>query len=302
MTEPLRAAHEVSFTYERSVGGATERFLRGLAEGEIIGSVAADGTVTVPPADHDAATGQPTTAYRRVAEEGVVRSWTWVDEPTDDHPLDHPFALALVQLDGADTSLLHVVDVDAPGAMRCGLRVRADWRPARVGSIRDLRAFVTHEARPAEPADPPAQAAVTTDVRVSYGFEPGVALSSFYRALGEGRIEAGRCPSCTSVYVPARPRCPRCGSGPLAAVAVEGTGTITAVAVVHLPVPGMDLELPFAWGRIRLDGVDVAFPHLLGGAPPDRFRVGDRVTAVWAPDDARPASWEAIVHFGPEEP
>ena len=45
-----------------------------------------------------------------VGPEGVVTSWTWVDEPNPNHPLDRPFAFALIQLDGADTAMVHVVD------------------------------------------------------------------------------------------------------------------------------------------------------------------------------------------------
>ena len=45
-----------------------------------------------------------------VGPEGVVTSWTWVDTPNPNHPLDRPFAFALIQLDGADTAMVHVVD------------------------------------------------------------------------------------------------------------------------------------------------------------------------------------------------
>jgi uncharacterized OB-fold protein len=303
--QTLRAPHTVAFSYQRSVGGATEQFLRGLARAEIWGSRLADGRIVVPPVDHDPTTGAPVEALLRVADTGTVRSWTWVTDPTPAHPLRSPFAFALVQLDGTDTSLLHAVDVTDQSEVATGLRVRADWRDERTGSMLDLRAFVPESRATAPPMtlDEPVEIAVVADTPQQYVFEPGLVLSSFYRALGAGRIEGGRCPTCGKVYVPPRARCPGDGSGPMETLPLPSTGTIESFAVVHLPVPGMDLDLPYAWAWIRLDGADVAFAHLLGDVPTDDVRVGARVEAVWEPDRRRPASWEAIRHFRPvEEP
>ena len=304
MNGPLRAPHSIGFTYARSVGGATERFLRGLARGEIWGSRAVEGRVVVPPVDHDPTTGAATAAFVRVGDAGVVRSWTWVAHPTPQHPLPRPFAFALVELDGADTSLLHVVEADAEDEMVTGLRVRADWRAQRVGSVLDIRAFVREERGAAEPApsEAPDEIEVVSDVRLQYTFEPGLALSSFFGALAEQRIEGGLCGTCERVYVPPHARCPACGTGPMQPVVLAHTGTVESFAVVHLPVPGMDLDLPFAWGWIRLDGADVPFAHLLAEVAPHDVRVGQRVEAVWVPDGDRPASWEAIRYFRPVDP
>jgi uncharacterized OB-fold protein len=72
----------------------------------------------------------------------VVTTWAWVAEPRRFHPLDRPFAWALVKLDGADTGLLHAVDAGSIDAMRTGMRVTARFRAERIGSIRDLECFV----------------------------------------------------------------------------------------------------------------------------------------------------------------
>ncbi len=87
----------------------------------------------------------------------------------------------------------------------------------------------------------------------------------------------------------------------MAPVHLSDVGTVAAYTVVHLPVPGMDLDLPFAWGWIRLDGADVPFAHLLGGVAPGDITVGQRVEAVWAPAHERASSWEAIRHFRPTD-
>jgi uncharacterized protein len=301
---PLRAPHVLDVTYRRGVGGSCERFLAGLARGELWGSRAADGRVIVPPVDHDPVTGTATGEFVRVADSGVVRSWTWVASPLPEHRRDRPFAFALIQLDGADTSLFHVVEVDDPAGMATGMRVRADWHGTRSGSVRDIRAFLPGQPPAAAPggASEPAKLGVVTELRVTYTYEPGLTLSGFLRALGERRIEGGRCPSCTKVYVPPRVRCPACGTGPLTSVRVGDRGTIVSYTVVHLPAAGASTEPPFAWAWIRLDGADVPFAHLLGGMPVADVRVGQRVHAVWVAGDRLAPTWESISHFAPVPP
>jgi uncharacterized protein len=306
VSAPLRALHEVTFSYERSVGGATEQFLRGLARGELLGSRTADGRVVVPPVDHDPDTGASVDGLVRVGDAGEVRSWTWVDTPRPEHPLAEPFAFALIQLDGSDTPFLHVVVVDAPEELATGMRVRADWRATRHASILDIRAFVPDAGTATPPlagtddaADP---VTVRTELRVPYTFEPGLVLSDFHRALAAGRITGGLCATCATVYVPPHASCPACGTLGMSPVDVADRGVVTAFAVVHLPVPGMDLDLPFAWAWIRLDGSDVPFPHLLGEVAPEDVHVGQRVEAVWVAERDRPRSWEAIEHFRPVAP
>jgi len=291
VTSGLRAPHAIVLAFERSVGGATAAFLAGLARGEMWGSRDGEQRVTVPPTDDG--------ELVRVADVGTVRAWSWVAEPDARHPLVTPFAFALIQLDGADTSLLHVVDVATEDALVSGLRVRADWRAERRGSVLDIRAFVPGEALPALPQEAPGQLRVTDERTVSYVFEPGLTLSAFYRALADGRIEGGRCASCGAVYVPPHARCPACGSGSMTTVEVADTGTIASFTVVHLPVVGLDVEVPFAWARILLDGADVPIPHVISGVELERVVVDQRVEAVWAPDGERSPSWEAIRHFRP---
>jgi uncharacterized OB-fold protein len=292
MTTGLRAPHVLDFAFDRSVGGATAAFLAGLARGEIVGSRDNAGRVTVPAVDGG--------EFVRVSDVGVVRAWAWVSEPDPRQPLGTPFAFALIQLDGADTSLLHVVDVESEEALVAGLRVRADWRDERRGSVLDIRAFVPGSSGPAPvPCEPPESLRIRDERPVSYGFEPGIALSAFYRALGAGRIEGGRCARCDDVYVPPHERCPVCGSGPMTTVAVTDTGTIVSFTVVHVPVAGDDFDVPFAWARILLDGADVPIPHVIGDVGLDRVFVGQRVVAVWLPEAERAPSWEAIRHFRP---
>ncbi len=110
---------------------------------------------------------------------------------------------------------------------------------------------------------------VVSDITIPYTYEPGLTLSGFLQALGDRRIEGGRCPSCSGVYVPPRSRCPECRTGPLEPVLLPDRGSVVSYTVVHIPFPGLTMELPFVCAWIRLDGADVPFAHLLGEIGPE---------------------------------
>jgi uncharacterized OB-fold protein len=133
-------SHTVEFPYTRSVGPIIGGFLDGLQHGKILGSRAA-GRTLVPALEWDPNTGAPAEPdLVEVGPEGEITSWTWVQEPHPTHPLDTPFAFALIRMDGADTSMVHVVDAPYDD-VRTGARVRPRWRAEREGHIRDIEAF-----------------------------------------------------------------------------------------------------------------------------------------------------------------
>ena len=75
---------------------------------------------------------------------GVIDSWAWVSHPLRKHPLQTPFAWALITLDGADTGMLHAVQAPGPEALATGARVTAKFRAEadRIGAMADIEAFV----------------------------------------------------------------------------------------------------------------------------------------------------------------
>jgi uncharacterized OB-fold protein len=80
-------------------------------------------------------------------------------------------------------------------------------------------------------------------------------------------------------------------------VAVEDTGVVTAVAIVHQPIEGLHpCDAPFAFVLVKLDGADTALAHIVTHDL-DRLKVGARVAAVWADDAARNGSIRDITHF-----
>ncbi|HXQ59378.1 MAG TPA: OB-fold domain-containing protein [Acidimicrobiales bacterium] len=143
-SEVLRSPHVIEYTYTRSTGPVIGAFLTGLRDGTILGATSPSGRVVVPPTEYDPITSEEVGELVEVGPAGVVTTWAWASVPQKDQPLDRPFAWALVQLDGADTAMLHVVDAPGPDAMRSGMRVTARWRPAaeRIGHMLDIECFV----------------------------------------------------------------------------------------------------------------------------------------------------------------
>lgn len=139
---PLTAVHHLEYAYRRSVGPVLGRFFAALKERRIEGIRTARGRVLVPPSEYDPETGDENPEdFVTVGPLGTVTSWTWVTKPRAKQPLQHPFAYALVKLDGADTPLLHAVDARDESRMRTGMRVRPRWRSEPRGEIADLACF-----------------------------------------------------------------------------------------------------------------------------------------------------------------
>ena len=137
----LTAPHTLQYTYKRSLGKVLGAFFTGLRDKKILGVRRKDGRVLVTPKEYDPDSAESLTEMVEVGQAGVVRSWTWVTRPREKHPLQKPFAFALIQLDGADTPLLHAVDAGSEAGMKTGMRVRARWAAQPIGSIRDITCF-----------------------------------------------------------------------------------------------------------------------------------------------------------------
>jgi uncharacterized OB-fold protein len=144
-SEVLRAPHVLEFPYKRSLGPVMGAFFTGLRDGRILGARTPGGQVVVPPTEYDPETGQDVEAdLVEVGPGGVVKTWAWTDSPRPDQPLDRPFAWALIELDGAGTSMLHVLDAGSSDRCSSGMRVTVKFKPAeeRVGSMHDIECFV----------------------------------------------------------------------------------------------------------------------------------------------------------------
>jgi hypothetical protein len=131
----------LEFPYRRSLGPVVGAFFTGLRDKKVVGSRTKDGRVLVPPLEYDPETGESVAdGIVDVGQAGEVTGWAWVAQPLRKHPMQKPFAWALVKLDGADTSLLHALDASHDEVKR-GMRVQIRWREERQGHITDIECF-----------------------------------------------------------------------------------------------------------------------------------------------------------------
>ena len=140
--EPLSATHVLEYGYTRSLGPTLARFFEGLREHKLVGARTASGKVVVPPTPHDPETGEDVAELVDLPDTGAVTTWAWVSSPRPKHPLQRPFAWALIRIDGADTAMLHAVDAGEESNMATGMRVKARWADDPQGSILDIACFV----------------------------------------------------------------------------------------------------------------------------------------------------------------
>ncbi|MGW7202262.1 Zn-ribbon domain-containing OB-fold protein [Streptomyces sp. NPDC054837] len=298
MPAVLKAPLVVEFPFTRSLGPVQSAFLTGLRDRVVLGVKTGDGRTLVPPVEYDPVTAEEIRDLVEVAPTGTVTTWAWNHEPRRGQPLSSPFAWVLVRLDGADTALLHVLDAPGPDAVHTGLRVRVRWAEDRVGAITDIACFEPYDGDPAEPGghsgafeDP--VTGIVAAARLDYTYSPGRAQSAYINALSERRNVGERCPSCRKVYVPPRGACPTCGVATSEQVEVGPGGTVTTFCIVNIKAKNLDIEVPYVYAHIALDGAGLALHGRIGGIPYDQVRMGLRVEPVWTeggrfPDHYRP--------------
>jgi uncharacterized OB-fold protein len=298
---PLSAPLRLSFDYTRSVGPVLSQFFTALRGRRIVGVRGSDGRVHVPPAEYDPVTYQELTEIVPVASVGTVVSWSWQPEPLEGQPLDRPFAWVLVKLDGADTGMLHALDVPSAGAVTTGMRVRARWAAEPVGHIRDIVCFEPETGAPAtEPRniDEPVTM-VTTPVAMRVQHSASEQETKYLRSLEQGKLIGQRCPKCRKVYIPPRGACPVDGVPTEEEVELPDHGIVTTYCVVNVPFYGQRIKPPYVCAYILLDGADIAFLHLILDCPADDVRMGLRVKAVWKPREEWTPGLSNITHFRP---
>lgn len=141
---PFEIQDEIANHYVYSYGGIS-RFFREVVENRKLMGTRCPSCAKVwcPPRLHCAHCYQET-AWVELASEGTVRSAAPIYYVPSNYTLhqylDMPYILALIQLDGADTSLysiVHVSDV-VIGAVTPGMRVRAVFREKREGRLTDF--------------------------------------------------------------------------------------------------------------------------------------------------------------------
>lgn len=82
-----------------------------------------------------------TAEWVEVGPKGKLITFTVVYRKEPHHPTDTPFAYGIIRLDGADTSMVHLLGGVDLGHIRHGMRVCAVFKEKGEGSILDIAYF-----------------------------------------------------------------------------------------------------------------------------------------------------------------
>ena len=300
----------LEYPYTRTTGPVIGPFLTGLRDGKVLG-VRCGSRVLCPPLEYDPdtfATLEPD--FVEVGPGGVVTGWTWISVPTPKHPFEHPFAFALIKLDGADTALVHAVDAGSPDAMSTGMRVVARYREERVGAVTDVYFVPEASAGPPAALEPGAEPVRLTThligLQISEPLQP--ARKRFALGLRDGKIIGQRSPATGKLYVPSRgyDHMARVEMTEADDVEIPDRGAVSSFTVIT-PVRyyGQKETEPYIRASILLDGADSPIYGVdIRDIPPEDFRVGLRLKAVWRPpaerdvtgfDNRQGGNWEQVI-------
>ena len=120
----------VRLRYQHTASPAESAYLRGLAEGRLVGQrCPACGKVYIPSRGTCPADGVPTDSEVELPATGTVTTFSVVNVGYPGQQVTPPYVAAAVLLDGADIAFQHLILGCDPGEVRMGMRVRAVWRP-----------------------------------------------------------------------------------------------------------------------------------------------------------------------------
>ena len=143
----------VRLRYEHTASPGESTYLRGLAEGRLIGHrCPACGKVYVPSRGTCPVDGVPADTEVELPDTGTVTTFSIVNVAYPGQQVTPPYVAAAVLLDGADIAFQHLILGCPPGEVRIGLRVRAAWRPRAEWAT--TAATITHFTPTGEPDAP----------------------------------------------------------------------------------------------------------------------------------------------------
>ena len=120
----------VRLRYQHTASAAESAYLRGLAQGRLIGQrCPACGKVYIPSRGVCPADGVPADSEVELGDTGTVTTFCVVSVGYPGQRVTPPYVAAAVLLDGADIAFQHLILGCDPGEVHLGMRVRAVWRP-----------------------------------------------------------------------------------------------------------------------------------------------------------------------------
>ncbi len=145
---------------------------------------------------------------------------------------------------------------------------------------------------------------IEAPIYLKYNFTAGAAPTRFLTQLKKGKL-TGQCrdEAGAPVYVPPRGSCPSTGMPTVKEVEVSDKATVQSFTIVHIPIPGNPIEPPFVVANLGADGANISFIHLMSECVNEEVHIGQRVQAVWKPEEEWGYAMDNIRYFKPiDEP
>jgi uncharacterized OB-fold protein len=141
--EPLVVRGKLEIPYKQYVGAVASKFLIELRDNKrIFGTRCPEcKRVYVPSRSICPKCVCRMDEWVEVSDKGTVLTYSVVHYKEPTHPVEPPFVYGIIQLDGADTGIVHfIAGVDQDG-LRVGMRVQAVFSEERKGNMLDIKHF-----------------------------------------------------------------------------------------------------------------------------------------------------------------
>jgi len=141
--------HDVWLPYKFAVGPTFNRFYEGLKEEKILGNKCPQcGEILVPARTFCPKCFVDMGEWMEVSQEGEVVTWALANSQVFGMPLEPPFMVALIRLDGTSCNFLHLIggfDLGDPDMVKNRVKskgkVKAVWRDEKEGHLLDIKYF-----------------------------------------------------------------------------------------------------------------------------------------------------------------
>jgi uncharacterized OB-fold protein len=141
--EVLISERNFDSIFSYTAGRTRSKFLTELRDHKkIIGSRCPNcGLVWVPPRATCVKCFASLNEFPEVGKTGVLKTYSSVNNFQPFYPAKPPFIIGVIQLDGADNGLVHLLGEVETKDLKTGLRVEAVFKEERTGSILDIKYF-----------------------------------------------------------------------------------------------------------------------------------------------------------------
>ena len=144
---------------------------------------------------------------------------------------------------------------------------------------------------------------IEAPIYLQYNFTAGTAPARFLSQVKKGKLTGQRCPSCSQVYIPPRGSCAACGVPTEEEVELSDKATVQSFTIVAIPIPNHPIQPPYIIANLVADGANISFIHLMSECVNEDVHIGQRVKAVWKPEEEWDYAMDNIRYFVPiDEP